>query len=739
MNTTEARRQISFTLRPSGVAFLLLDSGGKVNSLGSEVTRELEPIVERLAEDPRVKAAVIMSGKPDTFIIGADLFEIRKATDPLQIYRLSRDGQNIFNKISALPKPVVVAINGACLGGGLELALAAHYRLASNAPATQLGLPETRLGLIPGLGGTQRLPRLIGLKAALSLILSAEPLSAQEALALNLVDEVVPADELFGRAEARALELIDESDFVEKQRNLYQGSFEPADNALCCQAYTLAGVDKEKARKLFAMSERSIRIKTRGNYPAQTRVLEVMKEGLFKGFEQGLEAETRGFSELAISEVAGNLIALFFTTDFARQSAASLTAKFPGNSVQTVGIVGSGTMGSAIAHLSAASGLNVLLRVNKSSPEEALERVSGHCSRLKPTGHSDTAGSDSFISRVEGVTDDNELCKADLVLESVVEDLDVKKSVLATLSAVLLPESVIASNTSSLPLSDLSDSVKQSDRFLGLHFFHPVDKMPLVEVVSHKTTSRKTLARALDFVLRLGKTPVIVKDGPGFLINRLLTCYLQEAARMAESAIPLNWIEEAAIDFGMPMGPLELLDEVGLDVAFKVASSLHQSLGERMAPPQILAGVQALGLVGKKTGAGVYSWDESGRRLRLNPDLIEGAGCVVVEEKSTPEMRLVLAERLILPMVDEAARCMEDRIVMRPREVDMAIVLAIGFPAFRGGLLKYADKLTLPRVSARLADIYAASVSCRQVSGLIEKYIAAARGFYFLGGGKEEE
>lgn len=735
MSTVETRRQIHVSRRDSGVAFLLLDCPGKLNSLGTPVMRELVEALDLIAKDSSIKAVVLMSGKADNFVIGADLFEIRKLTAQQELHALSRDGQQSLNKIACLNIPVVVAINGACLGGGLELALTGHWRIASNEDITQIGLPETRLGIIPGLGGTQRLPRLVGLKAALGLILSADPIGVDEAKQIGLVDEVVSSADLMSAAEKRAVALANDPSPVSKRMSsarevLVQSAGAATDKSV---PYCLPDVDSERAAKLFAMTERSIRIKTRGNYPAQTRVLEVMKLGIEKGIAAGLDAEAQAFGELASSEVAANLIALFFATDFARGSAASLAAKFNEQNTSTIGIVGGGTMGSSIAHLSAAHGLNVVIRVNESRAKETMENVKALAPRLKDVA----ADTSEIIDRVHCVSDYADLADAELVLEAVLEDLPTKLAVLKDIEASVGPECVIASNTSSLPLSELSAALAKNDRFVGLHFFHPVDKMPLVEIVALKSTSRKALARAADVITKLGKIPVMVKDGPGFLLNRLLTCYMLESARMAQEGVPLDWIEDAARDFGMPMGPCEVIDEVGCDLAFRVAETLNEAYGERMALPSILKEIQALGIVGKKTGFGIYLWDEeTGRRKEFNPKLSEVSALRFSSEKADAATKKQLAERIIFPMIDEAARCLEDRIVMKPREIDMAIIHGIGFPPFRGGLMKYADHVGLKEISAKLQKLY--ENDSRTVAPLIDKYVAEGRGFYSRAG-KEEE
>jgi 3-hydroxyacyl-CoA dehydrogenase/enoyl-CoA hydratase/3-hydroxybutyryl-CoA epimerase len=701
MSSVETRRQILFNRRESGVALLLLDCGSKLNYLGSSVTRELDEAMRVIAADPTIKAIVMLSAKPDNFVIGADLYEIRKATSYDDIYNLSTNGHATLDTVAASTKPVVMAINGPCLGGGLELALSGHWRIATDDTNTQFAFPETRLGLIPGLGGTQRTPRLVGVKAAIGMILSAESMLPKEALEIGLVDEIVHSSALMEAAEKRALELAADPTPLKKRDESF------------------SDLDEAKMTKLFAMTERSIRIKTRGHYPAQTKAIEVVKIGLQQGMEAGKKAESTAFAELATGEVSANLIALFFATDFARQSAVSLAAKFDEANTTRIGIIGGGMMGTSIANLASSHGLSVKVLVSPGKEAETMERM-------------------QVRERVVCTSDWKDLADSEFVLEAVAEEVDAKRDVMRQIEAVVSAECTLASNTSSLPLDAIADSLKKSDRFVGVHFFHPVDRMPLVEIIALKTTARKSMARAADFVTKLEKIPGMVKNGPGFLINRLLTCYMMEAAKAADESVPINWLEEAAISFGMPIGPFELLDEVGEDVAFNVVDSLHQALGERFRPPRLMHDFRNLGGKGKRYGQGVYIWDEYGKRKEFSPDLDKIPYLVLSPDKCPEPERQRLAERIIFPMVDEAARCLEEKVVTKPREIDMAIIHGIGFPPFRGGLLKYADQYGLDKVAARLREIYAGT--SRTVAPLIEKYLAEGRTFYSSKvGGKEDE
>lgn len=721
MEVQEKNREVLLVKRDSGVVLVILDSPGKVNTLSSTTNDSLGNLFKLVSKDKDIKGLILISGKPDTFVIGADLFEIRRAKGVEDIQKLCTIGHTIFNDLSKLPFPTVAAINGACLGGGLELALSCSRRIATDNPATIIGLPETRLGLIPGLGGTQRLPRLIGLKSALEIILTADPLSSQRALEMGIVDKVVPANDLIEEAEKLIFELEKTGDFDA----FNYGASRNHDD-----------LSPEKSAKLFAITERSLRIKTKGNYPAQTMVIDAIKTGLEQGMEAGLKKEQDIFSHLAMTDVSANLISLFFNTDFARQSAISLARKFPGSEPKSLGIAGSGLMGTSIAALAANHGLEVFIKVDEHKKESTIQRFSEFATRYGGKQNKATQAKDA-LERLHIVPNYADIAQADLIIECVLEEEEVKLAVLSQLDSLAPAEAVIATNTSSLSLSTLANSLKSPERFVGIHFFHPVDRMPLVEVIALAGTNRKSLARAVSMLTKMDKTPLVVKDGPGFLINRLLTAFMIASARLVDQGIPLNWIDEVALEYGMPLGPWELVDEIGWNVGITVSRSLHERIGNRMAPPKCLVLCGQLGLEGKKGGAGNFLWNGE-KKGPYNPLVLEQVNGTVSEQRCPEDKKQELTDKLFLPMVDEAAYCLEEKIVAKPRDIDMAIILGIGFPAFRGGLLRYADKVGLKTVLDKLTSMYAEDGTNRKPCDLIRKYVDQGRSFYSLAGGAEE-
>ncbi len=670
VGTLQPPKTLKLDRAADGVATLWFDCPGKVNVLGDATMKELRELIKEIAADNSIKALIITSSKPDTFVSGADLHELLGFESQQAAHALASEGQAVFNNLENLGKPTVTAIHGPCLGGGLEAALCTTRRIATNSPLTIIGLPEVRLGLIPGLGGTQRLPRLIPVKDALEFILDASPTSAEKALALGVIDEIVedPA-QLQVRARSLALELVAGT---AKER-----AAKPAE-------------DPEKLKKLFALMERSVKIRLKGNYPAPLKAIDCVRLSQSTPIAEGLAQEGQYFSELAFGNTSRNLIQFFFSQDFVTRSAARTAERTAKRPLKVLGIVGSGIMGSEISRAATACGLQIRFKTSSKEREKELkERESAH-------------------TNITVSADYSVLKDCDIVLEAVIEDPKVKEEVLSQIEKHVSDDCVIATNTSAIELIELGQNLKHPQRFVGTHFFYPVDKMQLVEVASHPSTSNEANARALGLVTTLQKTPINVKDSTGFIVNRLLTSHLLEASRLAETGVPINWIDEAAVQFGLPMGPFTLVDELGIKLGITVAKELYESFGERFLPPRIMRDSDTAGIVGKSLDNGVYIWDESGRKGDFNPKFINMHNLIVSKDKPDEQTIKLLQERMLLPMIDEAARCLEEKVVRKARELDLAMVIGAGFPAFRGGPLRFADQTGIAELLERLQSVYAA-------------------------------
>jgi 3-hydroxyacyl-CoA dehydrogenase/enoyl-CoA hydratase/3-hydroxybutyryl-CoA epimerase len=642
-----------------GIAWVTFDDpDSKVNVISTASMGELDRIADTIW-NRRPKGVVLVSAKPNIFIAGANIQELAEIRDAKHALELSRAGHHVFNKIEELGVPTVAAIDGACLGGGLELALACQYRVATDNPKTIIGLPETQLGIIPGWGGTQRLPRLIGIQAALGMILPGKAVDALRAKRMGLVDDVVPAVGLRDRATAFAL-----GKRTAKRRTFFFPNIWPA-------------------RPLVGkLATRSVMATTRGLYPAPLKAVEAVTRGLEMNLHDGaLALEAKLFSDVAVTSQSRNLVRVFFLREKYSKLKVPVDDKTKLPSIQKIGVIGAGVMGAGIAQWCAARGFTVRLKDIK--PEfvaAGIKRIAGvfgeGVKRRKLTKLQAAQG----MARVHPTTDYTGFGNCDLVIEVVLEKLDVKRKVYDDLKPLLKQDVIVASNTSAIPIDDLAAASGNGERFVGLHFFNPVHRMPLVEVVRGEQTSPETLAAAVELVKQLKKIPVIVKGTPGFLVNRLLMPYLNEAGRLLEQGVDLETIDNTMLAYGWPMGPLRLIDEIGIDVAYDVGRELEAAFPERMQLAGILRKLHDAGLKGRKGGAGFYVY--KGKKTEPNPQLKEWLG-----DTALTMSREHLQQRLMAVMSMEAQRCLTEKVVETEDDIDAAMIFGTGFPPFRGGLM----------------------------------------------------
>jgi 3-hydroxyacyl-CoA dehydrogenase/enoyl-CoA hydratase/3-hydroxybutyryl-CoA epimerase len=669
-----------------GAAILRFDSPGrKVNVFTREALGELDQLVRALAERHDLRLLVLASAKPGVFIAGADVGEIENVTDPTVAEAGTRYGQRLFSAWAALPFPTVAAIDGTCLGGGTEIALASSWIFVSDRPELRIGLPEVQLGIVPGWGGCTRLPRRIGLVAALGLILPGQPVVGRRALALGLADEILPEAGFLDRALALARSRIGVAPPRRGPRGL-RGA--------------LIDANPLGRAVVLARARRQLLARTRGRYPAPLRALEVVRRGLAGGEGDGLEAEARANRELAVAPVTKSLIHVFRLVERSKKSGRDEEAA----RIRRPAVVGAGVMGGGIAALVAErTGLPVRL---KDVRPEAISTALAHAAALF-----DRSGAKRRLPAAEGrrklallqpTLDEDGLGACDLVVEAIVEELGAKQRLFAEL-ARRCPGAILATNTSSLSVDAIGASVAERERVVGLHFFNPVERMPLVEVVAGPRTAPASVAVVAAFARRLGKTPVVVRDGPGFLVNRLLAFYSAAALRLLDDGHAVEAIDGALVEWGFPMGPLRLADEVGLDVSAKVARILSVAFPDRLRFPAWVERLGGDGRLGVKSGGGVYRY--AGRRARgVDPAVYELVG----RRPSARRRRGAddgLAERMVLPMVDEAARCLAEGVVADPGALDLAMIFGTGFPPFRGGLCRWADSVGLGEVASRLASL----------------------------------
>lgn len=660
------------------VAVLTLDLQGEpVNKLNAQVKAEFEAALERLRGDVAVKALVIISGKPDTFIAGADIEEFTRLSTREQFEQLSRDGQAMLQRLDDFPKPVVAAIHGACLGGGFELALACDWRIATDHPKTQLGLPEVQLGLLPGAGGCQRLPRLIGLSAALGIIMPGKTETGLKAFKLGMVDELVPKAILLETALKVANRLV--------------GAGMPAR----LKKGGLVGMIFDRSwpgrQFVYWKARRDTLKKSGGHYPAPIAALEAVKAGLERGRKKGFVVEHRKFGELAATEVSRQLINIFFATTALKKDDGlpdGVTAK--ARPVARLAVIGSGFMGAGIAGTAVSTaGIDVrvkdteLARVGKGL-KAATDILTGRLKRRRISRFE----FDRQAALLSGGTDFNGFPRTDLVIEAVFEDLEVKRKVLAETEAHTGATAIFATNTSTIPITDIAASAARPGQVLGMHFFSPVDRMPLLEIIPTAATSPDTIATAVQFGRKIGKTVIVVRDHPGFWVNRILTPYLNEAGYLFAEGVPMDVLDRVMTRFGFPVGPITLLDEVGLDVAAKAGKVMHAAFGDRLTPSDLIGKLLADQRLGRKNGKGFYHYHQG---QKTGPD--ESVYDLLGIRPKKPESTELTEQRLVYAMLNEAAMAMGEGVVRSARDGDIGAIFGIGYPPFRGGPLRYLDTL----------------------------------------------
>lgn len=627
-----------------------------------------------LAKEPGAVEGLVIAGRePLVFCAGADVDALAALDDARQALRLARIGQELFQRLHRLsrggggPLRTVAAVGGAVPGGAYELCLALDAIVLADDPASRIGLPEVRLGILPGWGGCQRLPRRVGAPKALAAILSGKLYGARDARRLGLVDRTtwptylarVAANLALGREPLPARPPAWKHWLIEK-------------NPLV----------RELVRR---RTQAQVARQTGGHYPAPLEALELVLDALSTPLERGLEREAEALARLAVSPVSKALVSIFQASERAKKLGQEPGGGRAAN-FERVAVVGAGVMGAGIASLCAEKGLPTRLTdMAQSALDRAVAEHRGRITRRQRRRRLSPHGADGAIDRLETTTSELGFGRCDLVVEAVAERLEVKRKVLATFAERVREGAVLATNTSSLSVDAIAAELPAPERVVGLHFFNPVDRMPLVEVVRGARTSPEVVRRAARLALDLGKTPVVVADRPGFAVNRLLGPYLDEALRLFEEGASPKDLDQRARAFGLPMGPFELLDQVGLDVAAHAARSLSEAYGERMQSSALLAPLVEAGELGVKTGRGIYLHE--GREKRLNPRLERPAGAPAASELWGPEQ----LDRLLLPLVNEAARCLEEGVVEGPAELDLAAVFGMGFPPFRGGPLRWAD------------------------------------------------
>lgn len=688
-----------------GIGKIIFDlPGEKVNKFNREVIKELDALLDSLMERKDIRALLFISGKKEIFIAGADLKEV---LDSSNAQELLNQGRKTLFKIKSLPFPTIALIHGTCVGGGLEFALQCTYRIVTDHPKTSLSFPETSIGIIPGWGGTQLAPRLMGVLKGTEMVVSGKPLTGIQAYKSHLADAIV------------APEFLEEKGHEFAQTILTpQGRQKVLARRKNTGLKVLLLEKNPLGRKfLFSQFKKEILKKTKGFYPAPLIALEVIEKSYTLPLDQGLEVELDAFKKIDM-EIPHHLISIFFGQENLKKNGGYAGELPPISSINHAAILGAGTMGGGIAYLFAKAKIPV--RLKDVNWEMIAKGISTSWELFQKNILRKKIGKgegDIKFHEISWTLDYQGFENKDFVLEAIVENSDVKKQVYQELERSVPQDAIIATNTSSLRVNDLSRQMEHPERFLGMHFFNPAPLMPLVEIIQGEKTSPEVLAKALDLAKKLGKIPLVVKDCNGFLVNRILLMGAFEALHLLEEKTTIEEIDQAALAFGLPMGPCEVMDLSGIDICFHAGHVFQKAYGERMAVPPLLTKLYEAKLFGQKTGKGFYI----GKTKKVNPEAVKLIRKSQTGRKAPPSE---ISERGLLAMINEASRCLEESIVKKPSHLDLALILGSGFPPFRGGLLAYADKMGLKAVFNKLKSFEPISSARFKPTQMIEKMAA---------------
>ncbi len=669
-----------------GVAIITLDTPGeKVNKLNTTLIDEFFDMVARLEQDDQIAGALLVSGKENNFIAGADIEMFKSRETSAELSELSWTGHEILLRIEQSKKPVIACINGSCMGGGTELALACHYRIVSDDSSTKIGLPEVQLGLLPGMGGTQRLPRLIGIQKALTYLLTGKNMYPYQAVKSGFADEIVHKHALI-TAGIQAVKKLNRNGYTRKdRRSLLEKILEgnPPGRSI-----------------LFQQARRRTERQTKGNYPAPPKIIESVEYGYKHGFQKGLKNESKLFGELAVTPESRALVQLFFGMTGAKKNPMPESVR----DIQRIGVLGAGLMGAGITEVSIDGGYHVWLK--DQTLENAVKGESEILKNLDKKVHKRILTSfqrDEKASLIHPTESYDGFEHIDLVIEAVFEDLSLKQKIVEEFEHQAPEHAIFASNTSSLPISEIASRAKRPENIIGMHYFSPVQKMPLLEIIKTDQTADWVTATAYDIGIRQGKTVIVVNDGPGFYTTRILAPFINEALLLLEEGADIEELDRAMKQFGFPVGPAALLDEVGIDVGAHVADVLSGTFEARGAKTSKKARelVQS-GYKGRKNRKGFYKYDEgSGKKKGINPEIYTFFGGSDRKTIAMPDIQ----QRLSLMMVNEAVHCLQDNILESPTDGDLGAILGLGFPPFLGGPFRYIDRMGAEAVADQMNSL----------------------------------
>lgn len=683
VQTNQQENALTLTIDDQNIAWLAIDvPGEKMNTLQSVFAEQMLSILSQVQQNPSLKALIVHSKKPDNFVAGADIRMLDGCQSAQEAQAIAKQGQDVFDSMTQLKVTTVAAIHGPCLGGGLELALACDYRVCSDAAITKLGLPEIQLGLLPGSGGTQRLPRLIGLLDSLDLILTGKQVRAAKAKKLGLVDACVPQS------------------ILNQVAITYSNKSKPK-RELSKKEKLISGIGFGR-KVIFEQAQKKAQAKARNNYPAINSILETVKHGLDKGIVDGLAMESKRFGELVMTPESKALRHIFFSST-AMKKEFGVDAK--PQTIKSVGVLGGGLMGAGIAYVSAIKAKKPV-RIKDISHEGVLSGLKYSHNLLQVAqkrGIYKPREVQYKMQALSGGIDYTGFNQIDLVAEAVFESLELKQTMVSEVEAAAKKETIFATNTSSIPIGDIAANAQRPENIIGLHYFSPVDKMPLVEVIPHASTSDQTVATTVQFARNQGKTPIVVQDKAGFYVNRILAPYMNEAARILLQGEPIENIDKALLDFGFPVGPITLLDEVGIDVGAKITPILVDAFGPRFEAPDVFQVLLDDGRLGKKSNKGFYLYEKAAKKSsKKEVDTSVYSLLNITQDAQLSDEKI--AKRCVFMMLNEAVRTLDDGIIASPRDGDVGAIFGIGFPPFLGGPFHYMDSIGLDKLVEQMNE-----------------------------------
>jgi 3-hydroxyacyl-CoA dehydrogenase/enoyl-CoA hydratase/3-hydroxybutyryl-CoA epimerase len=702
----------AFTLdvREDGVAILTMDVPGEsMNTLKVEFAEQIESVLQQINANSSIKGVVVISGKDNSFVAGADISMLAACETAEDATTIAKGGQNMFQRIEDMPVTFVAAIHGPALGGGLELALACHYRVCSDDAKTQLGLPEVQLGLLPGSGGTQRLPKLISVQQAMKMMLTGASVRAKQAKKYGIVDDMVPQSILLDVAIAMA----------KKPKPKRNGP------KLDLMGKFLENTSVGR-NLMFKQARKQTASKTQGNYPSPELIIDCIETGLSKGFKKGLDVEAKHFGNLVMSPESAALRSLFFaTTDMKKETGVEGVKPA---SLKKVGVLGGGLMGGGIAFVTATkAGLPARIKdIRSEGIANAIKYSFDILNKKVKRGFMHKSDMQKQMALLTGSVDYAGFSDADVVIEAVFEDLTLKQNMVAEIEANCAEHTIFASNTSSIPITQIAAKAKRPEQVIGLHYFSPVDKMPLAEVIAHDKTSDQTISTTVELAKKQGKTPIVVKDGAGFYVNRILAPYMNEAAEVLLSGEPIEHIDKSLVKFGFPVGPVKLLDEVGIDVGTKIGPILQAQFGDRFASNPGFDKILADDRKGKKNQRGFYDYSGKKPGKEVDSSIYTLLGITPVSKMSHEK----IAERCVLLMLNEAAMCLDEGVVRNARDGDIGAIFGIGFPPFLGGPFRYMHTLGIAHVVARLEHYQGLLGDKFTPADSLKKMLEEGRSFY---------